>query len=143
MLLSEIVYALFWGLRFDLAPAALLSLLSCFILWFYYRFLPAKDSAFFLLGVMLLMQMSLQIGDTVYFAEAGRHVSYDMRDALTDASGLFITAVTKHGGLLNAQSLSCDKQHKAQSIKSLVFTSYSQHLLFSGKTRNFYEFYKQ
>ncbi len=37
---SEIVYALFWGLRFDIASAALLSLLSCFVLWFFYRFLP-------------------------------------------------------------------------------------------------------
>jgi len=46
---------------------------------------------------MLFVQMSLQIGDTVYFVEAGRHVSYEMRDVLTDASGLFMTALTKHG----------------------------------------------
>ncbi len=97
---SEIVYALFWGMRFDLASAALLSLLSCFVLWFFYRLLPAKDPAFFLLALMLLVQMSLQIGDTVYFTEAGRHVSYEMRDALTDASGLFMTAITKHGGFV-------------------------------------------
>lgn len=97
---SEIVYALFWGLRFDIASAALLSLLSCFVLWFFYRFLPAKEPALFLLGLMLLVQMSLQIGDTVYFSEAGRHVSYEMRDALTDDSGLFMTAVTKHGGFV-------------------------------------------
>ncbi len=97
---SEIVYALFWGLRFDLASAALLSLLSCFVLWFFYRLLPVKDPAFFLLGFMLLVQMSLQIGDTVYFIEAGRHVSYEMRDVLIDASGLFMTAITKHGGFI-------------------------------------------
>ena len=97
---SEIVYALFWGLRFDLASAALLSLLSCFVLWFFYRLLPVKDPAFFLLGFMLLVQMSLQIGDTVYFTEAGRHVSYEMRDVLVDASGLFMTAITKHGGFI-------------------------------------------
>ncbi|GMR00926.1 MAG: alkaline phosphatase family protein [Gammaproteobacteria bacterium] len=94
---SEVVHALFWGLRFDLAAAALLSLVSCFTLWFFYRFLPAKKPVFFLLGFMLFVQMSLQIGDTVYFVEAGRHVSYEMRDALTDASGLFMTALTKHG----------------------------------------------
>ena len=95
--LADIVYALLWGLRFDLASAALLTLLSCFVLWFFYRFLPQKRPAFFLLGLMLFVQMSLQIGDTVYFVEAGRHVSYEMRDALTDASGLFMTAITKHG----------------------------------------------
>jgi len=96
----DIVYALFWGLRFDLASAALLSLLSCFVLWFFYRLLPAKDPALFLLGSMLLLQMSLQIGDAVYFAEAGRHVSYEMRDVLIDASGLFMTAISKHGGFI-------------------------------------------
>jgi len=95
--LTNIVYALFWGLRFDLAAAALLTLLSCFVLWFFYRFLPQKRPAFFLLGLMLFVEVSLQIGDTVYFVEAGRHVSYEMRDVLTDASGLFMTAVTKHG----------------------------------------------
>ncbi len=58
---SDIVYALFWGLRFDLASAALLSLLSCFVLWFFYRLLPAKDPALFLLGFMLLLQMSAQL----------------------------------------------------------------------------------
>lgn len=97
---SEIIYALFWGLRFDLASAALLSLLSCFALWFFYRVLPAKDPAIFLLALMLLLQVSLQIGDTVYFAEAGRHVSYEIRDALTDASGLLMTAISKHGGFI-------------------------------------------
>jgi len=45
-------------------------------------------------------------------------------------------------GLLNAESLSCDERHKAQSIKSLVFTSHSQHLLFTGETRKFYSFYE-
>jgi len=94
---AEIIYALFWGLRFDLASAALLTLISCFILWFFNRFLPKKQPAFFLLGLMLFVQMSLQIGDTVYFVEAGRHVSYEMRDVFIDASGLFLTAVTKHG----------------------------------------------
>ncbi len=94
---TDTVYALLWGLRFDLASAALMSLVSCFILWFFYRFLPARNPAFFLLGFMLLVQMSLQIGDTVYFVETGRHVSYEMRDVLTDASGLFMTAVTRHG----------------------------------------------
>ncbi len=92
----EISYALFWGLRFDLAVAALLTLISCFILWFFYRCMPAKNPVFFLLALMLFVLMSLQIGDTIYFVEAGRHVSYEMRDALIDASGLFMTAITKH-----------------------------------------------
>jgi len=94
--LSEISYALLWGVRFDLASAAFFSLLSCIVLWFYHRLLPAKNPAYALLLIMLVVQLSLQIADTLYFAEAGRHVSYEMRDVLADASGLFMTAITKH-----------------------------------------------
>lgn len=93
---SEIAYALIWGVRFDLASAALFSLVSCLILWFFIRFSNRKKPALLLLGFMLFVQLSLQTGDSIYFAEAGRHVSYEMRDALSDASGLFMTAVTKH-----------------------------------------------
>ncbi|VAW53861.1 hypothetical protein MNBD_GAMMA06-1444 [hydrothermal vent metagenome] len=97
---SEIIYALLWGVRFDLAAAALLTLISCFILWVFYRIFYrralTKNPAFFLLGLMLFVLMSLQIGDTIYFVETGRHVSYEMRDVLIDASSLFMTAITKH-----------------------------------------------
>jgi len=97
---SEVGYALIWGIRFDLAAAALLTLISCLILWFYLRTSKRKNPALFLLGFMLFVQLSLQTGDSIYFAEAGRHVSYEMRDALADASGLFMTAVTKHLGFV-------------------------------------------
>ena len=94
--ISEISYALIWGVRFDIASAGLLSLLGCLLFWVFYRLLPSKNPATVLLVVMLALQFSMQIGDIVYYAEAGRHVSYEMRDALADASGLFMTAVTKH-----------------------------------------------
>lgn len=93
---SEITYALIWGVRFDLAAAAFLTLVSCLFLWFFLRFSNIKNPALLLLGFMLFVQISLQTGDSIYFAEAGRHASYEMRDALTDASGLFMTALTKH-----------------------------------------------
>ncbi|HEB81351.1 MAG TPA: hypothetical protein ENJ11_00655, partial [Gammaproteobacteria bacterium] len=92
---ADIGYALIWGLRFDLAAAAVFSLIACLLLWLFTFARPLK-SPWTLLAIMLLVQGSLQIGDTVYFVEAGRHVSYEMRDALADASGLFMTAVTKH-----------------------------------------------
>ena len=94
--ISEISYALIWGVRFDIASAGLLSLISCLILWGFYRLSPSKNPAPVLLVTMLFIQLSMQIGDIIYYAEAGRHVSYEMRDALTDASGLFMTAITKH-----------------------------------------------
>lgn len=93
---TDIVYALVWGLRFDLASAAVFSLISCIILWLFHRLSPARNPATALLLVMIVVQLSLQISDTMYFAESGRHVSYEMRDVMKDASGLFMTAITKH-----------------------------------------------
>jgi len=93
---NEVAYAIIWGIRFDLASAAFFSLISCAALWFFSRFKPSQDQAALLLAVMLVMQVSLQLSDTMYFAESGRHVSYEMRDALADASGLFMTALTQH-----------------------------------------------
>jgi len=94
--LSDIAYAIFWGIRFDLASAAFFSFFSGLIIWLMAKVRPKKNLAITLLVVMLIIQMSLQIGDTMYFAESGRHVSYEMRDAFTDASGLFLTAIKNH-----------------------------------------------
>lgn len=101
MLWSEITYALLWGLRFDLASAAIFSLLTSIILWPLYRTSEEKVSssngvALTLLFISLVVQMSFQVGDSIYYADAGRHVSYEMRDVMADASGLFFTAITYH-----------------------------------------------
>ncbi|HHO59381.1 MAG TPA: hypothetical protein ENJ64_04000, partial [Thiotrichales bacterium] len=93
---TDIFYALFWGIRFDLAAAAFFSFISCLVLWLFNLFRVRRNPAMLLLLAMLLLQMTLQIGDTMYFAEAGRHVSYEMRDVFTDAGGLLKTALTNH-----------------------------------------------
>jgi hypothetical protein len=43
-------------------------------------------------------------------------------------------------GLLHAHVAACDHDYKTQSINSLVFTSYSPRLLFTGETRMFNQF---
>ena len=45
-------------------------------------------------------------------------------------------------GLINAYAVSCDDEFVARSIRSLVFTAYSQERLFDGKTKSFYDFFK-
>ena len=107
MSFGDVTHALLWGLRFDLASAAIISLIMCLVLWPYYR-ISRRRSIFseraeisglaknlFLLA--LLAQMSLQTSDAMYFVDAGRHVSYEMRDVVADASGLLMTALTQHG----------------------------------------------
>lgn len=51
---ADISYALFWGLRFDLASAAVFSLLACLVLWLSGFIRPL--SPYFLLAIMLLAQ---------------------------------------------------------------------------------------
>ena len=97
----EIVYALFWGLRFDLASAAIFSLLISIFLWPVYRTTkdkvsPSNTAALVLLSISLIVQMSFQVSDSIYYTDAGRHVSYEMRDVVADASGLLLTAITYH-----------------------------------------------
>lgn len=103
--LADVSYALFWGLRFDLAIAAMFSLIMSLLLWGGYRLrtLRAEPSnarssvlALSLFFISLIALLSLQTGDAMYFVDAGRHVSYEMRDVVTDAFGLLMTALTQH-----------------------------------------------
>ena len=93
---TDVIYALFWGIRFDFASAAFFTLFSSIIVWFFCRFMPTRSPALFLLIFFVVAQASMQLGDTLYFIESGRHVSYEMRDVIADATGLFMTAVQKH-----------------------------------------------
>ena len=107
ILWHEVGYALLWGLRFDLASAAMISLILSLGLWLLYRFTQRQsifseknDSSLLarnLFFLALIVQMSLQTSDAMYFVDAGRHVSYEMRDVVADASGLLMTAMTHHG----------------------------------------------
>ena len=69
---SEITYALVWGLRFDFASAAMLTFVSCVVLLVFYRIKASTNPALVLLVVMFVTQMSFQIGDSIYYADAGR-----------------------------------------------------------------------
>ena len=98
---AEVFYAAGWGLRFDLAAAAMMALISTTVFWSLIRMrivsgLAVAGAARRLLATVLAAQMMLQLGDLMYFADAGRHVSYEMRDVFTDAAGLFMTAFAQH-----------------------------------------------
>ena len=112
MLWVDVLYASLWGLRFDIASAAIISLVMCLVLWPLYR-LSRRQSVFLektkfsglaktLFLLALVVQMSLQTSDAMYFVDSGRHVSYEMRDVVADASGLLMTAITHHGTFILA-----------------------------------------
>lgn len=91
-----LLYALFWGLRFDLATAAALALLVVGPYWIKIRFLKRTDPPDLLLSLTLISLIIMQAGDIIYFVDAGRHVSYEVRDALSSASSLMLYALDGH-----------------------------------------------
>ncbi|QOP46117.1 LTA synthase family protein [Sulfurimonas paralvinellae] len=88
--ISTILGAIFAGYKFDFATSAFIALLGNFF-DFNKRFY-AIASSFFLTSLFLL-----QISDILYFKEAGRHIGYEVLDALVDAKSLVMTAITQDG----------------------------------------------
>ncbi len=93
---GEVTRALVWGLRFDLALAAILSLLvagcSGMLLWIE----PMRGRAHWPLYLAIVAVTLMMGGDLMYFQDSGRHVSYEIFDTLTDAKSLLSTALIVH-----------------------------------------------
>ena len=87
--LQEIIYAVFWGYKFDFAVSAALAFLGTF--FDFSKYLSSK-----LTSVLITTVFFLQIGDILYFDEASRHIAYEITDTLQDASSLLLTAYTQH-----------------------------------------------
>ena len=85
----DLVYAIFWGYKFDFAASALVAF---FASWFDFN----KKLFSFISSLMIVSIFLLQIGDILYFNESSRHIGYEITDTLTDAYGLFMTAYSQH-----------------------------------------------
>ncbi|HID37734.1 MAG TPA: alkaline phosphatase family protein [Ghiorsea sp.] len=107
---SEQLYALLWGLRFDVAfvlPMALLSLLLYLIV----KLLFSKSVqhiayAWFVLPWIVLMWL-VQTGDALYFQDAGRHIGYEILAAQGDAPNLLQHALNTGLTLVIANAVLC------------------------------------
>lgn len=96
----EMAWALVWGVRFDMAAAAML-------------FMPVAILTYALQRLALLSSLSLrwlwppgaaltgmQLANLMYFQQAGRHVGYEINELFLEFSGLMGTAARQHFGLL-------------------------------------------
>ncbi len=86
---GTLIYAVFWGIRFDLAMSAIVSWLVNLVN-FNPRLLRHATAAFPSLLVLM------QFGDILYFEDAARHVGYEITDIFQDFDGLILTALTQH-----------------------------------------------
>jgi len=74
--ISELIYAILWGYRFDFSVSAIIALLSTFF--------DFKKKFFIVLASILTnLLFLLQISDIMYFYDSSRHIGYELSDALT------------------------------------------------------------
>jgi len=86
---KDLIYAIFWGYKFDFSSSAMVAFLSTLF--------DFKKKSFAFIGSALLMTVFfIQIGDILYFNESSRHIGYEITDSLTDANSLFMTAYSQH-----------------------------------------------
>ena len=81
-------------------------------------------------------------GDDVYFADYfdSGVIGWVSESSIVETNVTDSTATKCYSieqGLVNAESVECSEEHKLHSINALGFTSYSQNLLFKGKTKSF------
>ncbi|EKF74596.1 phosphoglycerol transferase [Alcanivorax hongdengensis A-11-3] len=96
----EAVYAIFWGVRFDMAAAALPVTLITLVSYALVRVLGVRRLPLWPFALCAVLFVLAQVSDTIYFLEAGRHSGYEIWALFSEASGLAYTAVSDHGWLV-------------------------------------------
>lgn len=92
-----LIKSIFLGYKFDIAISSIIALLV--------TFLDFNKKALTLIFAFSISSVWLsQISDIMYFYESSRHMGYEISDALTDASGLLMTALSQHS-LLSTLSI--------------------------------------
>jgi len=86
---GTLIYALLWGCKYDFVLSSVVALLSSFTDF-------NKKIYSVLIPILIISLFFTQIADILYFNEASRHVSYEVKDSFTDAYSLFMTAYTQH-----------------------------------------------
>ncbi len=86
---DEIVYAIFYGYKFDFATSAFIAFAATL-------FDFSKKAFSFFASFLVVGVFVVQIGDLFYFGEASRHVGYEIFDIVNDALPLLMTGVSQH-----------------------------------------------
>ena len=86
---ADLLYAVFWGCRFDFAVSAIVSLIATL-------FCFSARTLYLSAAVLPASIVILQLSDILYFNVASRHIGYEITDVFNDASGLFMTALSQN-----------------------------------------------
>lgn len=95
---GDILHALLWGIRFDLAIAGLFAFLAYITAYLGYRllhrdFARALQHTCFIAATLLLL---LHGADMLYYGEAGRHLGYELKEGLNSGASLALAATSSY-----------------------------------------------
>jgi hypothetical protein len=95
---GDTLYAVLWGIRFDLAIAALFAFLAYLGAYLGHRLLRRGFAATlqhtsFVAAALLLL---LHGADMLYYGEAGRHLGYELKEGLNSGASLATAAVKSY-----------------------------------------------
>jgi phosphoglycerol transferase MdoB-like AlkP superfamily enzyme len=90
----QILYAIFWGYKFDLAVSGAVALMVTF-------FDFHKKTFLYVFALALTGLFLFQMSDIMYFEDSSRHIGYEIFSALHDSKGLMATALTQHAMLVS------------------------------------------
>ena len=90
--LSEKLYAVIWGYKFDFAVSAIIAFIVSL-------FDFHKQSFVYIATFVLMALFVFQISDIFYYYDAARHVGYEVLDSIADAGALIDTALELHSTL--------------------------------------------
>ncbi|MES9875250.1 MAG: sulfatase-like hydrolase/transferase [Candidatus Sedimenticola sp. 6PFRAG7] len=94
----ELLHALLYGWRFDIALAALCSTLLLLANALNARFVSRHPyiAQHYLLPLLPGLLLLLLAGESLYYLEAGRHISYEVKSIFSDAKGLLLQGWHTH-----------------------------------------------
>lgn len=95
---GQTLYALFWGMRFDIAIATLLALVAYLISYALLRLtrLPFRHTMRVLTLAAIALLILVHGADLLYYDEAGRHLGYELREAYNSANELAMSAINTY-----------------------------------------------
>jgi len=96
--LADTLYAMAWGIRFDLAIAGALAFFAFFAAYLLkrllgWRLLTGLRHTSFIAAALLLL---LHGADMLYYSEAGRHLGYELKESINSGSDLATAALQSY-----------------------------------------------
>lgn len=94
--ITQKIYALWWGITFDIAGAGTITGIITLAFYIGVRLTNWHRFLKYLLILPVAFAVITVSADVMYYADAGRHITYEIRDFFQDFGGLITTAFTQY-----------------------------------------------